>query len=124
VTLLLDTHVVLWWRLDSPRLKRPVRRAIATSETVWVSAASGWEVAIKQMLGQLRLADPFESMVAASEFRELPVTLRHAEQLATLAPHHADQFDRMLVAQARVEGATLVTHDRQLQPYDVPIIWV
>jgi PIN domain nuclease of toxin-antitoxin system len=124
VKLLLDTHVVLWWRMDSPRLKRPAREAIATAELVWVSAASGWEVAIKQALGKLRLADSFAEMVRASEFGELPVTLRHAEELTRLAPHHADPFDRMLIAQAHVEGATLVTHDRQFRPYDVPIVWV
>lgn len=121
--LLLDTHVVLWWRLDSPRLQRGARDAIATADLVWVSAVSGWEVAIKQGLGKLRLAHPFASMVEASEFGELPVTLRHAEQLATLAPHHTDPFDRMLVAQAQVEGATLVTHDRRLRPYGIPILW-
>ena len=121
--LLLDTHVVLWWRLDSPRLKGGARDAIATADLVWVSAVSGWEVAIKQGLGKLRLADPFVSMVEASEFGELSVTLRHAEQVATLASHHTDPFDRMLVAQAQVEGATLVTHDQAFRPYGIPIVW-
>ena len=122
--LLLDTHVVLWWRSDSPRLKRDVRRAIGTADLVWVSAASGWEVAIKQALGRLRIADPFADMVADSDFLELSVTLRHAGQLTTLPPHHTDPFDRMLIAQARVEGATIVTHDRHFEPYDVPVIWM
>ena len=106
-----------------PAPEAGARDAIATADLVWVSAVSGWEVAIKQGLGKLRLADPFASMVKASEFGELPVTLRHAEQLATLAPHHADPFDRMLVAQAQVEGATLVTHDRGFRPYGIPIVW-
>ena len=123
MTLLLDTHVVLWWRLDSPRLKRGARDAIATADLVWVSAVSGWEVAIKQGLGKLRLADPFVLMVEASEFGELPVTLRHAERVATLPLHHTDPLDRMLVAQAQVEGATLVTHDRAFQPYGIPVVW-
>ena len=122
--LLLDTHVVLWWRLDSARLKREVREAVATADIVWVSAASGWEVAIKQAVGKLRLADPFASMVKASEFAELPVTLRHAEQLAELPPHHTDPFDRMLIAQAQTEGATFITHDRHFKPYDISIVWV
>ncbi|MDA1184678.1 MAG: type II toxin-antitoxin system VapC family toxin [Acidobacteria bacterium] len=121
--LLLDTHVVLWWRLDSRRLKRGARDAIATADLVWVSAVSGWEVAIKQGLGKLRLADPFASMVEASEFGELPVTLRHAQRVATLPPHHTDPFDRMLVAQAQVEGVTLVSHDRAFEPYGVPVVW-
>jgi PIN domain nuclease of toxin-antitoxin system len=122
--LLLDTHVVLWWRVDSPRLRRTARRAIATSDIVWVSAASGWEVAIKQAIGKLHLAQPFTAMVEASDFRELPVTLRHTEQLGDLPAHHSDPFDRMLVAQAQVEGVTLVTHDQQFEPYDVSILWV
>ena len=122
--LLLDTHVVLWWRLDSSRLSRMVRQRIATADVVWVSAASGWEVAIKQGLGKLRLADSFQWMVEESDFDELPVTLRHAEQLTTLPAHHTDPFDRMLVAQARVEGATIVTHDPQFEHYDVPVVRV
>ena len=124
MTLLLDTHVVLWWRVNSPRLKRAVRDAIATSELVWVSAASGWEVSIKRALGKLELSQPFGSMVAASDFVELPIRLAHAEEIAALPPHHTDPFDRMLIAQARVERATIVTHDRQFGQYDVPTIWV
>jgi PIN domain nuclease of toxin-antitoxin system len=124
VKVLLDTHVVLWWRLDSSRLGRSVRQRIATADVVWVSAASGWEVAIKQGLGKLRLADPFSWMVEDSDFDELPVTLRHAEQVVTLPTHHTDPFDRMLIAQARVEGATVVTHDPQFERYDVPVVRV
>jgi PIN domain nuclease of toxin-antitoxin system len=124
VTLLLDTHVVLWWRLDSRKMKRDVREAIATADLVWVSAASAWEVAIKQRLGRLRLADPFRALVRASDFEELPVTLEHAEQLAELPLHHTDPFDRMLIAQARTHGCTVVTHDRRFEPYRVPVIWV
>lgn len=122
--LLLDTHVVLWWRVDSPRLKRSVRQRIASAEVVWVSAASGWEVAIKRALGTLHLDDPFEAMVQASEFDELPVTLAHAERLTDLPLHHADPFDRMLIAQAQTERATVVTHDPQFGRYDVSILRV
>jgi PIN domain nuclease of toxin-antitoxin system len=89
---------------------------------VWVSAVSGWEVAIKQALGKLRLTGSFSAMVASGDLEELPLTLRHTDHLATLAPHHTDPFDRMLIAQASVEGLTLVTHDRQFSRYDVPII--
>ena len=77
--LLLDTHVLLWWQTDSARLKKGVRERISRNDVVWVSAASGWEVAIKQGLGKLRLADPFASMVKASECGELPVTLQRAQ---------------------------------------------
>jgi PIN domain nuclease of toxin-antitoxin system len=123
VKLLLDTHVVLWWQRDDRRLNKAARRAIATADIVWVSAVSGWEVTIKTMLGRLRLDEPFRILVAADDFTELPLTLAHADALAALPPHHADPFDRVLVAQARVEGATIVSHDRALAPYGVATIW-
>jgi PIN domain nuclease of toxin-antitoxin system len=121
--LLLDTHVVLWWQRDDRRLKRQARQAIAEADLVWVSAASGWELAIKSALGRLRLAEPFHVTIAADDFTELPLTLRHAGELAVLPAHHADPFDRVLIAQAIVEGATIVSHDRAFQPYGVPMLW-
>lgn len=121
--LLLDTHVVLWWQRDDRRLNKAARSAIATADVVWVSAVSGWEVAIKQALGRLTLSEPFDVLLAADDFTELPLTLAHAAQLLTIAPRHEDPFDRVLLAQARVEQATLVTHDRALEPYGVPILW-
>ena len=121
--LLLDTHVVLWWQRDDRRLNKAARSAIATADVVWVSAVSGWEVAIKLALGRLTLSEPFDVLLAADDFTELPLTLAHATQLPTMAPRHADPFDRVLLAQARVEQAMLVTHDRALEPYGVPILW-
>lgn len=121
--LLLDTHVVLWWQRDDRRLGREARSAIATADIVWVSAVSGWEVAIKAARGRLRLIEPFSVLIAADDFTELAVRLPHAAQLERLPPHHADPFDRMLVAQAMTEHATIVSHDRALAPYGVPMIW-
>ena len=121
--LLLDTHAVLWWQADDRRLPPAARRAIAVADIVWVSAASGWEVAIKAALGRLRIDEPFAVTVAADDFTELPVTLAHAARLQALPTHHADPFDRMLVAQAMVEGATLVTRDSALGAYGVPVLW-
>jgi PIN domain nuclease of toxin-antitoxin system len=123
VRLLLDTHVFLWWRTSSSHLSVTTRRSIATADAVLVSAVSAWEVAVKQSLGKLRLADSFGWMVDDSGFTALQVALSHAERLAGLPRHHRDPFDRMLIAQAQVEGVTLVTHDRQFKPYDVPIVW-
>ena len=120
--LLLDTHVVLWWRADSPRLGREARMAIASADVVWVSAVSGWEVAIKQALGKLRLRGQFSALVAAGGLSELALSLRHADRLAELPLYHADPFDRMLIAQASVERLTVVTHDRQFERYDVPVL--
>ena len=121
--LLLDTHVVLWWQRDDRRLNRAARRAIAGADIVWVSAVSGWEAAIKSALGRLRLAEPFKVLVAADDFTELPMTLAHTERLQTLPAHHADPFDRILVAQALVERAVIVTHDRALEPYGADVLW-
>jgi PIN domain nuclease of toxin-antitoxin system len=119
VRLLLDTHVVLWWRLDSRRLGRTARSAIASATSVYVSAASAWEVAIKVVIGRLRLEASFAEHVAAAGFEELPILFTHAAEAGVLPPHHADPFDRMLIAQARVDRLTLVTHDRIFESYDV-----
>ena len=124
MNLLLDTHVVIWWKENSPRLGENVRQLIATAPLVCVSAASAWEVAIKLRLGKLKLPGSFAAAVRESGFVELPVTLDHAEAVATLPDHHADPFDRMLVAQASTEGRTLVSHDPAFEPYRVPIVAV
>jgi PIN domain nuclease of toxin-antitoxin system len=121
--LLLDTHVILWWQRDDRRLNKAARDAIAAADLVWVSAVSGWEVAIKSALGRLRLDDSFSALVIADDFTELALSLRHADALAGLPPHHTDPFDRVLIAQATVERATIVSHDRALAPYGVPMIW-
>lgn len=121
--LLLDTHVFLWWRADDRRLKPAARKAIAQAPLVYVSAASAWEAAIKAALGRLTLPAPFREGVSASGFDELPISIAHAEAAGALPPHHTDPFDRMLVAQARLEGLTLVTHDPAIQAYDVKVLW-
>jgi PIN domain nuclease of toxin-antitoxin system len=121
--LLLDTHVVLWWQRDDRRLNRTARNAIAEADVVWVSAVSGWEIAIKTALGRVRLTEPFAVLLAADDFTELPVTLAHGTAVSDLPPHHADPFDRMLIAQALTERATIVSHDRALTPYEVPVLW-
>jgi PIN domain nuclease of toxin-antitoxin system len=121
--LLLDTHVFLWWRADSRMLNRAVRKAIAEAEIVFVSAASAWEAAIKVALGRLEIPASIEAGVVESGFEKLPVGFSHAEAAGALPRHHADPFDRMLVAQAKIEGLTLVTHDRRLAPYEIPILW-
>ena len=121
--LILDTHVLLWWLSDDERLNREARRAIATAQVVWVSVAAGLEASIKAAKGRLRLPEPFRMTVAADDFTELPLTLRHAEELSRLPRLHGDPFDRILVAQARVEDAAIVSHDRDLEPYGVPMIW-
>ena len=122
--LLLDTHVWLWWKADDRRLGRHTRHAIATAAEVRFSAASAWEIAIKTAAG--KLSPPATSNlveeIGRDGFQPLPVTLAHAEELRALPALHRDPFDRMLVAQARVEGLTLVTSDERLASYDVGLL--
>lgn len=120
--LLLDTHTFIWWREDSRRLGDAARQAIVQADQVYVSAASAWEVAIKVALGKLRIPSPFEPAVEESRFTQLPVTFRHAAAVQELPLHHGDPFDRMLIAQAMVEGLTLVTHDRRFERYGVVVV--
>ena len=122
--LLLDTHVYLLWLADDASLAEEARLAIAdTRSVVHVSAASLWEASIKEALGRLDLGgSDLAEEIAANGFVELPVTAAHAGAAAHLPPHHADPFDRMLVAQARHEGLTLVTSDDRLSAYDVPLL--
>ena len=119
--LLLDTHALIWW--DSGKgLRRAAERAIREADQVYVSAVSGWEVAIKASLGRLRTRRAVAEAVAESGFEELPVRLIHAEGLGRLPWHHRDPFDRMLVAQALVEGLTVVTRDRVFRIYGVKLL--
>jgi PIN domain nuclease of toxin-antitoxin system len=118
VNLLLDTHVLIWW--DEGRgLSSTGRRAIETADSVYVSAASAWEVAIKIGLGRLRPSRTVEAAAEESGFLELPITFRHAQRVTGLPAHHRDPFDRLLVAQAEVEGLTLVTRDPVFERYAV-----
>ncbi len=117
--LLLDTHALLWWLDDDPRLEQSAADAIAGAEFVAVSAASAWEIGIKQSIGKLSGPDDLPAELATNGFTELPVTVAHALAAGGLPPHHADPFDRMLVAQSRMEGLTLVTRDDRLVDYGI-----
>ena len=113
--LLLDTHVVLWWLQGSDRLKDSVVVLLkdATNE-VFVSAASVWEIAIKQSLGKLEAPDDLLDLIEQSGFEALSISSFHAEQAGRLPLAHKDPFDRMLIAQARAEGLILVTHNEAI----------
>ncbi len=123
--LLLDTHVLLW-ALEAPqRLPAGIRAAIEDTENdVYASAASAWEIAIKQSLGKLPVprADLLETLSCAN-LAELPVTLKHAQATRLLPPIHRDPFDRMLVAQAQTEGLSLVSRDPLVRRYPVTVLW-
>jgi len=118
---LLDTHALLWWFFDDPRLSSAAREVIGDpASVVFVSAVSVWEIAIKRAMGKLEAPDDVPERIDDAGFERLPVGFDHAEQVGTLPLHHGDPFDRLLIAQALVEGATLVTSDRRIQAYDVP----
>lgn len=119
--LLLDTHIYLWWLLDSPRLAGDVREALAEPTTiVHVSAASIWEASIKSSLGRLDVDGvDLAAEVALNGFSDLPVSGPHGWAAGRLPLHHRDPFDRVLVAQARIDQLVLVTDDPVLATYDV-----
>jgi PIN domain nuclease of toxin-antitoxin system len=128
VRLLLDTHAFLWWIGGDHRLPQGARAAISSpGSEVFFSAASGWELAIKTRLGRLRVEGTLDAFLStelqANAFGVLPITLPHAVRVASLPALHSDPFDRMLVAQALVEGLHLVTGDRQIARYDVGRVW-
>lgn len=118
---LLDTHALLWWTADDKRLKRAERDAIENEDAiVWVSAASIWEISIKRRLGRIELdAADLERELARSNFLELAMTWRHADNAGSLPRHHDDPFDRMLIAQAQAEQLVLVSYDPAFRSYDV-----
>ena len=119
--LLLDTHVLIWWD-EGARLSAAARTAIETADQVYVSAVSGWEIALKTALGKLRPTRRLAQAVEESGFEELPLRIRHSEALTRLPPLHRDPFDRMLVAQAIADRLTLVSRERAFTGYDVPVI--
>lgn len=116
--LLLDTHVFLWWCADDPQLTERERATIRRgANEVFLSAASVWEMAIKQALGRLEIPEAASAAATRLGIQALPVGFEHAEATLQLPPLHRDPFDRLLVAQAGIEGLTLVTHDPLVRSY-------
>ena len=123
--LLLDTHAFIWWNAGDRRLADVAREAIRDpSNRVIVSAASVWEIAIKRKTGKLSFRHDVVPAIAADGFETLDITAQHADAAGSLPLHHVDPFDRLLVAQARIEQLVLVTQDRQILPYGLPLIGV
>ncbi len=125
--LLLDTHVFIWWDSDPGKISAPALAALRDpANTVWFSVVSIWEIVIKSQLGKLTLRLPLPDIVAqqqANGLQVLSVTLPHTLAVHGLPPAHKDPFDRLLVAQATVEGAELVTADPIFQQYPVRLLW-
>jgi PIN domain nuclease of toxin-antitoxin system len=122
--LLLDTHTFLWWWAGDRRIGAKARSTIDSADTVLVSAVSVWEMIIKMSLGKLRFEGGFADAVEACGFERLDMRFDHAEAVRSLPSHHGDPFDRLLIAQAIVEGATFVTHDHALASYLIPTLWI
>lgn len=122
--ILLDTHALIWAVADPGRLsERAVEVIVDSDSDVYVSSVSAWEIAIKRAKGLVRFPDLDDGMLRELRFVELPVSIRHGSAVGGLPMHHRDPFDRMLVAQARSEGMTIVTRDPMFAAYDVRTYW-
>lgn len=123
---LLDTHAFLWWCEDSPELSKKARKAITTNDCL-VSLASFWEIAIKLSLNKLRLPGIVDRYLAdqmsLNGFEQLEISFRQVMRCASLARHHNDPFDRLLVAQAQEESLPIVSRDPAFDHYGVKRIW-
>lgn len=115
---LLDTHILLWWLANDKKLSKELRSIITDPEnTLYVSSASVWEMAIKSHIGKLSMPDNLEETLIEHDFLPLPITFQHALLVGHLPVIHQDPFDRMLLAQAKIEKLTLLTHDNLLKKY-------
>ena len=126
--LLLDTHAFLWWVTDDPNLSESARAAIADeSNSVFVSAATAWEISTKHRLGKLNEAtdvcERFHELVMADGFELLPVDAYHALKAGSYRVPHRDPFDRMLAAQTELEGMDLVTRDPSFKLFHTRVFW-
>ena len=125
---LLDTCAFLWWITNDDQLSTRARRIIEDAEHVlFLSAASGWEIAIKARLGRLRLSDDLPGFISeqlrVNAIEILPIQMSHALHVAALPDHHKDPFDRLLVAQSQLERIPILTIDPQIAKYSVTVIW-
>ena len=125
---MLDTHVLLWWLFDDPGLSGQAYDVIkAPDNTILVSSASGWEIAIKYRLGKLphggEAAKNLPSLLRRSHMTVLPITMEHALAAGALSGPHRDPFDRMLIAQGQIEGLPIVTSDPAFKQYPVKLVW-
>ena len=125
---LIDTHVLLWWVLDDPRLSARGAEILEDGRNdLYVSAASAYEIGVKAGTGRLAIPEPaatyVPSRLAANGLSAMAVELNHALRAASLPPIHRDPWDRLLVAQAQIEGIPIVTADPRIGQYDVKTIW-
>jgi PIN domain nuclease of toxin-antitoxin system len=124
---LLDTHALVWWLEAKENLSRKAKEIIEESETVvFVSAASGWELAIKTQIGKFKSAELVEGLEREIEkegFLELPISMKHALQAGSLSSAHKDPFDRLLIAQAQVEEVPIISNDKVFDGFSFRRVW-
>ncbi len=122
--LLLDTHAALWFLTDDDRMGENAKQHLSDdSNQVLLSAAVVWEIAIKRALGKLVAPKEYLSLLLGADVQPLPISVDHAEAVEELPAHHGDPFDRMLVAQALLEGAAIVSRDEVLRRYGATLVW-
>jgi len=125
---LLDTHTLVWWLLDEPYLSDNAHNAIAQPENIlFVSSASGWEISTKYRLGKLPqakdLIDNLPQFISRSRMNQLHITIEHALLAGKLSGPHRDPFDRMLIAQSKIENLPVITKDQVFREYEVQVYW-
>lgn len=121
--ILLDTHTLIWW-LSGDQQLGPISRGYIedADNTIYVSAATTWEMSIKRQLGKLKTPKDIDSILENEGFSKLPISIFHSEQAGDLPLHHKDPFDRMLIAQAQAEGLQIITKDEHFPAYGVKIL--
>lgn len=125
---LLDTHALIWWVLDSETLSKYARRTISEiGNEIHISAATTWEIATKFRLGKLPQAEPFVNRFGESllelGFLDLPITIDHAQRAGLLPGDHKDPFDRLLIAQAQAENLILISNEQLFDGYGIRRLW-
>jgi PIN domain nuclease of toxin-antitoxin system len=118
--LLLDTHILIWWLATDSKLSSTEINIITDPDNIiFVSAATSWEIAVKKMIGKLDAPDDLPTALAANDFLELPITIKHTQYLYQLPPHHNDPFDRIMIAQAISDSLVFLTRDSKVLLYPV-----
>lgn len=126
--LLLDAHAFIWWDSEPNRVSpNALAQCQNRANELWLSVASVWETQVKLQLGKLRLSLPLAKLIESQQrtngLQVLPITLAHVLAIEQLPDHHKDPFDRLLIAQANVEGAVLISHDPFFAKYPVKVVW-
>ena len=120
---LVDTHIFICWMKQDKRIKKEIKSILQDPQNyIYLSIATVWEIVVKKKIGKLKVPHDWKVTLKESNFLLLPISLEHVYKLENLPLHHRDPFDRMLVSQAIVENATLITGDNKLWQYDVALL--